>query len=58
MLNYLCTILQRGIEPELRSDSLAPELDFFAVKMDRWKGQMLRVMMEKAQVLGSTRRCQ
>lgn len=58
MLNYLCTILQRGIEPELHSDSLAPELDFFTVEVDRRKGRMLRVMMEKAQALGSTGRCQ
>lgn len=49
---------ERGIEPELHSDSLAPELDSFTVKVDRQKGWMLRVMMEKAQAPGSTERCQ
>lgn len=49
---------EKGIEPVLHSDSLAPELDSFTMKVDRRKGWMLRVMMEKAQALGSTGRCQ
>lgn len=48
---------ERGIEPELHSDSLAPDLDSFTMKVDRQKRWMLRFMMEKAQALGSIGRC-